>query len=108
MVANVQARLKSEFVKHGLMLGEFFPGNPTGGLHSAHFRPLAAPVPLLAIRRMVASDLSFLVADHVPPAQRLYFLGCYRETFKGRLKAVWAERLDAAEKAQRRAAGADA
>ena len=48
------------------MIGQFHPECQARGLWSAAFRPLQAPVPLLAIREMTSSDLPFLVgsADH--------------------------------------------
>jgi hypothetical protein len=57
----LQARLKDAFVREGLMVGQFHPRCEQGGLWNDDFRPLRAPVPLLAIRRMVSSDLPFLL-----------------------------------------------
>ena len=46
------------------MLGEFHSGPPAkGGLWNPDFRPLHSPVPLLAVRHMVATDLPFLIDD---------------------------------------------
>jgi hypothetical protein len=63
----LQRRLKDAFVREGLMVGQFHPRCAQGGLWNADFRPLRAPIPLLAIRRMVASDLPFLLnsPDHL-------------------------------------------
>jgi len=61
IVDGVQRLVKSEYVKHGLMIGEFHDGPPDkGGIHNPDFRPLRSPIPLLAIRRMVPTDLLFL------------------------------------------------
>lgn len=57
----LQGRLKDAFVREGLMLGQFHPHCAESGLWNEDFRPLQAPIPLLAIRRMVASDLPFLL-----------------------------------------------
>src|SRR5262249_108841 len=57
----LQARLKDVFVSQGLMVGQFHPHCSQSGLWNEDFRPLKAPIPLLAIRRMVASDLPFLL-----------------------------------------------
>ncbi len=43
------------------MVGQFHPRCEQGGLWNEGFRPLRAPIPLLAIRRMVSSDLPFLL-----------------------------------------------
>jgi hypothetical protein len=59
----LQRRLKDDFVREGLMVGQFHPHCEQSGLWSEDFRPLQAPIPLLAIRRMVASDLPFLLGS---------------------------------------------
>jgi hypothetical protein len=63
----LQGRLKDAFVREGLMVGQFHPCCAQSGLWNEDFRPLRAPLPLLAIRRMVASDLPFLLdsASHL-------------------------------------------
>jgi hypothetical protein len=63
----LQHRLKDAFVRQGLMVGQFHPHCEQSGLWSKDFWPLRAPIPLLAIRRMVASDLPFLLdsASHL-------------------------------------------
>jgi hypothetical protein len=61
LVDRAQELLKTEFVRAGLMVGEFHPGPPSApGLWNKAFRPLHSPVPLLAIRHMVPTDLPFL------------------------------------------------
>jgi hypothetical protein len=57
----LHSRLKDAFVREGLMVGQFHPRCEQSGLWNVDFRPLQAPIPLLAIRRMVASDLPFLL-----------------------------------------------
>ncbi len=63
----LQGRLKDAFVRDGLMVGQFHPRCEQSGLWNEDFRPLKAPIPLLAIRRMVSSDLPFLLdsASHL-------------------------------------------
>ncbi|MDR9895146.1 hypothetical protein G7B40_011290 [Aetokthonos hydrillicola Thurmond2011] len=60
LIDGVQQKLKAFFVEQGLMLGEFHNRTETPGLHNPEFRPLRSPIPLLAIRFMVESDLPFL------------------------------------------------
>ena len=61
---SLHRALKTAFVEQGLMLGEFHPGPPAKpGLWNQSFHPLRSPVPLLAIRFMVPSDLPFLVEN---------------------------------------------
>jgi hypothetical protein len=64
VIDEAQRALKPEYVARGLMVGEFHSGPPDKpGLWDAQFRPLRSPVPLLAIRHMVATDLPFLRDD---------------------------------------------
>jgi hypothetical protein len=58
---QAQAELKHEFVDLGLMVGQFHSRPPSlPGLWNPHFRPFHSPVPLIAIRFMVADDFPFL------------------------------------------------
>ncbi|RVX38100.1 hypothetical protein EDD27_0391 [Nonomuraea polychroma] len=82
VVDAAQRALKPEYVEAGLMIGEFYPGPPPKpGLWNADFRPLSSPVPLLAIRQMVATDLPFLKDD---PRQA----AAYAERFGDRSRAA--------------------
>lgn len=63
-IEAVQRDQKTRFVKKGLMLGQFYPGCTVAGLHNPDFPALDAPLPLLAVRHMVATDLMFLVTRH--------------------------------------------
>jgi hypothetical protein len=77
LIDGTQRKLKAEFVRHGLMLGEFHPLSNQPGLRNPEFRPLRSPVPLMAIRHMVESDIDFLNRSDDPPSQRLQFLTAY-------------------------------
>jgi hypothetical protein len=77
VVDKVQASLKKYFVETGLMLGEFHAANQTPGLRNPDFRPLRSPIPMLAIRHMVESDLPFLIRQSYPPDLRSSFLRSY-------------------------------
>lgn len=80
LIDGVQQKLKLLFVNVGLMLGEFHKSNETPGLHNLDFRPLRSPIPLLAIRFMVESDLPFLInADD--PDLRIKYLEAYLQRF---------------------------
>ncbi|MGV9667357.1 DUF6875 domain-containing protein [Nocardia niigatensis] len=58
----VQHDQKTKFVEQGLMLGQFYPGCTVAGLHNPSFPALDAPLPMLAIRYMAATDFPFLNA----------------------------------------------
>ena len=77
LVDKVQYALKKFFVDMGLMLGEFHAANEGEGLRNPDFRPLRSPVPMLAIRHMVESDLPFLMRESYPAAERSSFLRSY-------------------------------
>lgn len=62
-VEIVQRQLKPLFVESHLMLGQFFQDCNEPGLWNKDFRPLQTPVPLLAIRSMVPTDVAFLHHD---------------------------------------------
>ncbi|ONI71304.1 hypothetical protein ALI144C_50520 [Actinosynnema sp. ALI-1.44] len=57
----LQCEAKDEFVANGLMIGQFHPECDEPGLWNAHFKALRAPLPLLAIRKLVVFDLPFVI-----------------------------------------------
>jgi hypothetical protein len=63
VIGDLQKRLKTAFVRAGLMIGEFYPGCPEPGLHNKDFRPLHAPVSALAIRHMTKADAPFMLGN---------------------------------------------
>lgn len=76
-VDRVQAAAKPGFVEAGLMLGEFHARNESPGLRNPEFRPLRSPVPMLAMRHMVETDLPFLRRSLDTPEVRTQFLRSY-------------------------------
>ncbi|MET9484896.1 DUF6875 domain-containing protein [Streptomyces sp. NPDC006638] len=60
---ELQRKAKDEFVADGLMIGQFHPVCDEPGLWNTDFRPLRAPVPLLAVRKLLLFDLPFLITD---------------------------------------------
>lgn len=56
----VQDECKTMFVERGLMVGQFYPGHPQGGLRNPDFRALDGPFAMLAVRHMVVTDYPFL------------------------------------------------
>jgi hypothetical protein len=77
VIDRTQRKLKPGFVQEGLMLGEFHSLSDTPGLRSRDFRPLRSPIPLLAIRHMVESDVDFLMALNDAAATRVKSLKAY-------------------------------
>jgi hypothetical protein len=77
--------LKTEFVELGLMLGEFHALPPEKvGLHNPNFKPLYSPVPLLAMRHMVKTDILFLEDNlaHKLMHQKYFSILSYRSSEK--------------------------
>jgi hypothetical protein len=75
VIDRLQNELKSEFVEHGMMIGEFHDGPPEkAGLWNLDFRPLHSPVPMLAMRHMVPTDYLFLQSEpeHIEVYLRLF------------------------------------
>lgn len=60
IVETCQKLLKPRFVGMGLMVGQFYQTCSEPGLRNPDFQPLKSPIPLLAIRYMVKSDIAFL------------------------------------------------
>ena len=85
LVDKVQYALKKYFVDMGLMLGEFHAANEGEGLRNPDFRPLRSPVPMLAIRHMVESDLPFMTRESYPPKERASFMRSYLSRVGGSL-----------------------
>jgi hypothetical protein len=88
VIDKVQAGLKRYFVEMGLMLGEFHATNESPGLRNPDFRPLRSPIPMLAIRHMVESDLPFLIRETYPPRLRSSFLRSYIFYMGGQLSRL--------------------
>lgn len=77
VIDEVQLALKPLFVEDGLMIGEFHERNDGAGLRNPDFRPLRSPIPSLAIRFMVESDLPFLHRPLYTPDVRAGFIRSY-------------------------------
>jgi len=77
LIDCTKEELKASFIEQGLMLGEFHPRNESPGLHNPTFMPLRSPVPMLVIRRMVATDFVFLDRSEYDNVTRLRYLETY-------------------------------
>ncbi|MEV5652091.1 DUF6875 domain-containing protein [Nocardia sp. NPDC052254] len=61
-IDDVHRARKTEVVRRGWMLGQFYPGCMVPGLWNRQFHPLDAPLPMLVLRPMMSTDFPFLVA----------------------------------------------
>jgi hypothetical protein len=87
---QVQAELKPEFADLGLMVGQFHSRPPPlPGLWNTNFRPFHSPVPLIAIRFMVAGDFPFLKME-------ARFVTAYLRRWSGKVPLRLREPLQAA------------
>lgn len=83
LIDRVQKELKPYFVEEGMMIGEFHKLNAAPGLHNPDFFPLRSPLPMLAMRFMVESDLVFLMREMDAPETRAHFLKSFLRRFEG-------------------------
>ncbi|WEV28957.1 hypothetical protein OYE22_30050 [Streptomyces sp. 71268] len=60
LLDSVQAELKGELARAGLMLGQFHPACPEPAARNPAFPVSRGPVPLLALRNMAIHDVLFL------------------------------------------------
>lgn len=65
MLKRVQRRLRFYSLRRGKMIGLMYATSDDPGLWNPDFRPLRAPLPVLAIRHMVEQDAPF-AAKHPP------------------------------------------
>jgi hypothetical protein len=56
---KIHGDLKTDYMKRGLMIGQFYYGCPQGGIYNPAFLPLYSPYPLFAIRYMAKHDHLF-------------------------------------------------
>lgn len=91
LIDHVQQDLKPSFVDSGLMVGEFHPLNESTGLHSASFYPFRSPYPMLAIRRMVESDLIFLILSKYSAEVRVRYVRSYLQHLGPYLSEAYTE-----------------
>ncbi len=60
LIFRVLSKLKAEFMRNGMMLGEFFPKYKSNSLYAGNsYHALTAPYPAFAVRYMVADDRIF-------------------------------------------------
>ncbi|WP_323123471.1 DUF6875 domain-containing protein [Burkholderia alba] len=74
VIETTQSSLKPHFISRHLMIGQFYPECQEGGLWKPDFRPLQCPIPLIAIRNMVPTDVAFLYGD-------VAYMASYRRRF---------------------------
>ncbi|MEZ0095767.1 DUF6875 domain-containing protein [Streptacidiphilus sp. EB129] len=63
LLDDVQAAVKAEMARDGLMLGQFHPNCAEPAARNARFAVSQSPVPLLALRHMALHDVLFLHND---------------------------------------------
>jgi len=87
LLGGMLRRVKPAFVEAGLMLGPVFPDNEIPGAHNPDFRPMRGPVPLVAIRVLMETDLPFLDRPLDPPHLRARYLRTYLNRLGGQISA---------------------
>lgn len=77
LLGGLLQRVKLDLVRDGMMLGPVYPGNETPGAHDTAFRPMRGPVPLVALRTIMETDLPFLDRATDPPRLRVRYVREY-------------------------------
>jgi hypothetical protein len=94
---GLQKKLKPDFVKKGVMVGQFYEGCPESGLWNDAFHPLQSPVPLLAIRNMVPSDFPFLHGKRGNTEMLISYLNRFGTNIPPEVKQLMVEALESSE-----------
>jgi hypothetical protein len=94
---SLQRKLKPEFVKKGIMVGQFYEGCPESGLWSEEFHPLQSPLPLLAIRNMVPSDFPFLHGKRGNSGMLIAYLNRFGTNIPPEVKRLMVEALESSD-----------
>lgn len=94
---GLQKKLKPNFVKRGVMVGQFYEGCPESGLWNDAFHPLQSPVPLLAIRNMVPSDFPFLHGKRGNSDMLIAYLNRFGTNIPPEVKQLLVEALETSE-----------
>ena len=98
---GAQRRLTLRCLWRGLMIGRFHPSSEDEGLWNPEFRPMRAPIPLLAVRHLVRNDAPFALRHPVLLAS---YLCRYSTAAPRHLLAIFAkQRARRGERLQRRA-----
>jgi hypothetical protein len=90
-------RLKPDFVRRSVMLGQFYQGCPETGLWNDHFYPLESPLPLLVIRNMVPSDFPFLHGRRGNGEMLIAYLNRFGTNIPPEVKRLMVEALESSE-----------
>jgi hypothetical protein len=93
----LQKKLKPDFVKKAIMVGQFYQGCPESGLWNDSFHPLQSPIPLLAIRNMVPSDFPFLHGKRGNSDMLIAYLNKFGTHIPPDVKRLMVEALETSE-----------
>jgi hypothetical protein len=96
-IETLHKRLKPDFVRRGVMLGQFYQGCPETGLWNDHFYPLESPLPLLVIRNMVPSDFPFLHGRRGNGEMLIAYLNKFGTNIPSDVKRLMVEALETSE-----------
>lgn len=91
VVDGTQRKLKPDFIRQQLMIGQFHPHCEEPGVRNPLFRPLKCPVPLLAIRGIAAGDVVFMRGPD--GSYNKEYLKSYLKTFAHDLPAPFIEEV---------------
>lgn len=87
-------QLRLEFVKSGLMLGEFHSQSDVRSVRNGDFKVMQSPVPMFVVRMLSVHDLKFLDRSIYPDAERLDYLKQYRKFLAPTLGTMMTAEVD--------------
>ncbi|MEV4125677.1 DUF6875 domain-containing protein [Nocardia sp. NPDC049707] len=85
------AAVRVDFVRRGLMLGEFHTSSSVGSVHNPTFPVMQSPVPMFAVRALTVHDILFL--DR-PGEHRAELLGHYLDLLGDQIPTQIARRVE--------------
>lgn len=79
LVDSVHRLLKADFLGHGILFGKFHSALVRGSIYNPDFNPHRSPVPLLAFRYVIETDLDFLLSSAASAEVRAEYIEIFIE-----------------------------
>jgi hypothetical protein len=84
VIDAVQRQRKPDFIEQCLMIGQFHELNETPAVHNPNFYAFQSPVPMLAVRVLVATDNLFMTLPEYSLDEQFRFLAGYYRCLQSR------------------------
>jgi hypothetical protein len=96
LVDSVHRHLKAQLLKNGILLGKFHDELVRGSIYNPHFNPHRAPVPLVAFRYLIETDLDFLLSSDATVSERAEYLAIFLSLHRSTASAAAIAKAEAA------------